>query len=125
MQRSGAGSYFTQVSLARAELFARACRSVPRGVVPADSERLVRSDVPVLLLAGADDPQDPASNLRGWHTVFPNGRLLVVPGGAHGVIADGCVPLVVAQFVAEGSARGLDTTCAGRFEPPPFAISSP
>jgi pimeloyl-ACP methyl ester carboxylesterase len=125
VKRSGAGSYFTQVSLARAELFARACRYVPRGVVPAGSERLVRSEVPVLLLAGADDPQDPPSNLRGWRSVFPNGRLLVVADGAHGVIADGCVPLVVAQFVAEGSARGLDPTCVGRFKPPPFALSSP
>ena len=53
------------------------------------------------------------------------GQFAVVPGGAHGVIADGCVPLVVAQFVADGSARGLDATCVGRFEPPPFAISSP
>ena len=125
VRRSGSGSYFARVSLARAELFARACRSVPRGVVPADSEQLVRSDVPVLMLAGADDPQDPASSLGDWRAVFPNGRLLVVPGGAHGVIADGCVPLVVAQFVADGSARGLDTTCVGRFKPPPFAISSP
>jgi pimeloyl-ACP methyl ester carboxylesterase len=125
VQRSGAGSYFTRVSLARARLFARACRSVPRGVVPTGSEQLVRSDIPVLLLAGADDPQDPASNLHGWRSVFPNGRLLVVPGGTHGVIADGCMPLVVAQFVADGSARGLDTTCVGRFKPPPFAISSP
>jgi pimeloyl-ACP methyl ester carboxylesterase len=79
----------------------------------------------VLFLAGADDPQDPESNLRGWQTAFPNGKLLVVRGGAHGVIADGCVSLVVAQFVADGSARGLDTTCVGRFAPPPFVISSP
>ncbi|MGZ4400778.1 MAG: alpha/beta fold hydrolase [Gaiellaceae bacterium] len=125
VRRSGTGSYFTHVSLARAELYARVCRYVPRGIVPSGSERLVRSDVPVLLLAGAEDPQDPASNLHGWRAVFPNGRLLVVQGGAHGVIGDGCVPLVVAQFVAEGSARGLDTTCVERFDPQPFALSSP
>jgi len=33
-----------------AEMSRTAMRPIPRGVVPADSERLVRSDVPVLLL---------------------------------------------------------------------------
>ena len=125
VRRFGAGSYFTHVSLARATLLAQACRYVPRGVVPRDSERLVRSEVPVLFLAGSDDPQDPASNLRGRLALFPNSTVLVVRGGAHGVIEDGCVPLVVAQFIGEGTARGLDTACVGRFSPPPFAISSP
>jgi hypothetical protein len=57
--------------------------------------------------------------------VFPNGRLLVVHGGTHGVVADGCMPQVVGQFIADGTARALDTACLGRFRPPPFALSSP
>ena len=62
---------------------------------------------------------------RGWRTVFPNGMLLVVHGGTHGVVADDCIPLEVGQFVSEGTARALDTACVGLFRPPPFALSSP
>ena len=70
--------------------------------------------MPVLLLAGAADPQDPAGNLRGWRATFPDGRLITVPGLAHGVIAYGCLRLVVARFVAAGSARGLDAELCPR-----------
>ncbi len=125
VKRASGGSYFAHVLESRAALFARACRSVPRGTAPRGAEQLVRSDVPVLFLAGDEDPQDPVANLGEWRRVFPNGRLLVVHGGAHGVVADGCVPRVVAQFVADGTAGALDTSCVGRFRPPPFAISSP
>ena len=125
VERAGDGSYFANVSRARAALFARACRYVPRGIVPRGSEQLVRSGVPVLFLAGDSDPQDPVANLHGWRRLFPNGRLLVVHGGTHGVVADGCVPLVVGRFVSEGTARALDTACVGLFRPPPFALSSP
>ena len=125
VERAGDGSYFANVSRARAALFARACRYVPRGIVPRGSEQLVRSSVPVLFLAGDSDPQDPVANLHGWRRLFPNGRLLVVHGGTHGVVADGCVPLVVGRFVSEGTARALDTACVGLFRPPPFALSSP
>ena len=44
VERAGDGSYFANVSRARAALFARACRYVPRGIVPRGSERLIRSE---------------------------------------------------------------------------------
>ena len=75
----------------------------------------------VLLLAGDADPIDPVSNIRGWRRVFPNGRLVVVPGGGHGVVDRGCLPALVARFVARGTAAGLDASCARRIPLPPFA----
>ena len=79
--------------------------------------------MPVLLLAGDADPQDPPANLAGWRRDFPNGRLLVVHGLAHGVIAYGCLRLVVARFVAAGHVRGLDARCADRVPLPRFELS--
>ena len=73
-----------------------------------------------LLLAGGADPLDPVANLRGWRRAFPNGRLVVVPGGAHGSIEYGCIQTLVARFVAADTARGLDTSCARRIALPPF-----
>jgi len=121
--RAGAGSYLAGAAVTRARLFARACRAVPRGRVPADAAAPAVTRAPVLLLAGGADPLDPAGNLRGWRRVFPNGRLVIVPGAGHGAIAYGCVPTLVARFVARGSAGGLDTACAARAPLPPFLVS--
>jgi pimeloyl-ACP methyl ester carboxylesterase len=118
--RSSAGSYLASVAESRARLFARACRSVPRGVVPAGSVLPAPTNVPVLILAGSADPQDPPANMRGWRTFFPRGRLVVVRGATHGVLSAGCAAVVAVQFVDGGSARGLDTSCMRRIEQPRF-----
>ena len=119
--RAGAGSYLAHAAVARARLFRRACRAVPKGRVPAGAGAVVPSRAPALLLAGGDDPLDPVANLRGWRRAFANGRLVVVPGAGHGVIDHGCVPTLVARFVARGSAEGLDTSCARHAPLPAFA----
>jgi pimeloyl-ACP methyl ester carboxylesterase len=119
--RAGAGSYFEHAALGRARLFRRACAGVPKGLVPADSGIAPHTRVPVLLLAGGADPQDPPENLGGWRRAFPNGRLVVAQGIGHGAIEHGCLRLVTAEFVARGTARGLDLACVRRLPLPPFA----
>jgi pimeloyl-ACP methyl ester carboxylesterase len=123
VRRSSAGSYLAGVAESRARLFTEACRFVPRGVVPAGSSGLVPTHVPVLILAGSADPQDPPANMRGWRTFFPDGRLVVVPGAAHVVIAEGCVAIIAARFVDSGTTRGLHTACVRRIEQPPFELA--
>ena len=118
--RSSAGSYFASVAESRARLFARVCRSVPRGFVPPGSDRPAFTKAPVLILAGSADPQDPPANMRGWRTFFPNGRLVVVRGATHGVLTAGCVAVVAARFVQLGAVRGLDTSCTRRIAQPRF-----
>ena len=118
--RAGRGSYFAQAALARARLFRRACRVVPKGRVPRDADSLRVVRVPALLLAGGADPLDPAANLRGWRRLFPDGRLIVVPGAGHGTIEYACVQKLVARFVDRGSAAGLDAECARHVSLPPF-----
>jgi len=61
--RAGRGSYFAHAALARARLFNRACRVVPKGRVPADAGMLRVVGAPTLLLAGSADPLDPPPNL--------------------------------------------------------------
>jgi pimeloyl-ACP methyl ester carboxylesterase len=121
-RRSGRGSYLLSAALARARLFQRACRVVPRGRVPGDADRLRVVRAPVLLLAGGADPLDPAANLRGWRRLFPDGRLVVVPAAGHGTIEYTCVQKLVARFVGPGTAAGLDPGCVGRISRPTFVI---
>ncbi len=78
--------------------------------------------MPVLLLAGGADPLDPPANVSGWRRAFPNGRLVSVPALAHGVIAHGCLRLLVARFVAAGDARALDATCVRHVPLPRFEL---
>jgi pimeloyl-ACP methyl ester carboxylesterase len=120
--RASRGSYLAHAAVARARLFRTACAAVPRHAETAGTGRPGSSSVPVLLLAGDDDPQDPPANLAGWRKTFPSGRLISVPGLAHGAIAYGCLRLVTARFVAAGTARGLDASCARRVPLPRFEL---
>ena len=113
---TGAG-YLARAVAERADVLGRACRWVPKGRVLAGAAAV--SEAPVLLLAGGADPLDPAANLRGWRRAFPHGRLVVVPGTGHGTIGYGCVPALVARFVA---GNALDTACLRRLQPPPFQL---
>src|SRR5262249_28964587 len=120
--RLGAGSYLARAALARARLFHRACRIVPKRLVtpPAGRPRITR--VPTLLLAGGDDPLDPVANLRGWRRRFPHGRLIVVPGVGHGTIEYPCIQGLVAGFIERGNATRLDPACARHVSLSPFLI---
>jgi len=120
--RIGAGSYLARAALARARLFHRACRVVPKGLVTPVAGRLRITGVPTLLLTGSDDPLDPVANLRGWRRRFPHGRLIVVPGAGHGTIEYPCIQGLVAGFVERGNATRLDSGCARHVSLSPFLI---
>lgn len=112
-----ATGYLARAVAERAGVLRRTCRWVPRGRVPS-AGRLV-SRAPVLLLAGGADPLDGPANLRGWRRTFPDGRLVVVPAAGHGTIGYGCVPMLVARFVAR---EPLGTACVRGLHPPPFQV---
>jgi pimeloyl-ACP methyl ester carboxylesterase len=118
--RAARGSYLAHASLARARLFHRACRAVPKGRVPPDAGRPRATDVPALLLAGGADPLDPVANLRSWRRFFPHGRLIVAAGAGHGTIEYACVQNLVARFVDRASPTGLNTACLRHLPLPPF-----
>jgi len=118
--RAGAGSYLLRAAVDRARRFRNVCRSVPKGRMSARDFGAIPTQVPVLMLSGGADPLDPPANLRGWRRVFPNGRLVVVPGRGHGTMDTECVQTIVARFVARASATGLDTRCVRTIRTPPF-----
>ncbi|MGZ8687634.1 MAG: alpha/beta hydrolase [Gaiellaceae bacterium] len=121
--RLGTGSYLGPTRIADAKDFAAACAHIPRGVVPDDAGTRVRSDVPVLALAGGADPQDPPRNIAGVEKAMPNARVVVARGMGHGVVQNSCVSALANRFLARGTAAGLDVTCAARVPLPPFVLS--
>lgn len=120
--RSGQGSYLAPTRIADAKSFATVCANVPRGVVPADAGMRVRSNVPVLVLVGGADPQDPIGNVAGVEQAMPNARVVVARGIGHGAVQHGCIPALANRFLARGTAAGLDAACTARIPLPPFAL---
>jgi pimeloyl-ACP methyl ester carboxylesterase len=121
VQRLGAGSYSLDLQLEGARAQAESCRYVPDGVVPGDDAEPVRSDVPVLLVVGDADPQDPPPNVEDAPVELPNSLTVVVPGMGHTVGHLGCMPSIIVNFFEAGTVDGLDVSCAATGVPiPPF-----
>jgi pimeloyl-ACP methyl ester carboxylesterase len=104
-----------------------ACVVWPAAKVPASFLEPVRSAVPVLILAGENDPTTPVEWARKVAATLPASRLLVVPGGNHVFYSlEGieCIDRLTAELVERGSAEGLDLEgCRGSIKRPPFARS--
>jgi pimeloyl-ACP methyl ester carboxylesterase len=93
--RMGTGSYLRGVEVAIAKDQATGCRYAPPGIVSADDAKGMTSDVPMLLILGEADPQNPPANVADAPSQFPNSRTVVVPGQAHTVGHLGCMPSIV------------------------------
>jgi pimeloyl-ACP methyl ester carboxylesterase len=121
-QAAARGTYLAERVALDAATAAAVCSAMPRAAQPSWSKARVRSDVPVLLVVGANDPQDPLANVRGAGRELPASRTIVVPHAGHVALQLGCTARVAQQFVARGTGDGLDTRCVARYAPPPFVV---
>lgn len=103
--------------------FARAqCDVWPKGERAEDFRAPLTGAVPVLAISGELDPVTPPRYGDEAVRSLPNGRHLVLPGQAHGVLVTGCMPKLFAQFLENADAKSLDAACLQRLSaPPPFA----
>ena len=116
------GTYLAERTAADSALAGVVCSAMPRAAQPAWSKARVRSDVPVLIVVGGNDPQDPLASVRNARREMPASRTLVVPHAGHGALQLGCTAQVAQRFVELGTAEGLDTRCVARYTPPPFVV---
>lgn len=100
----------------------RACGEWPRGVLPPGYHELVRTDTPVLMLAGAIDPVTPPSFAARTAAGMPNSLQVVIPGGGHSNFGP-CLSALMHELFERASVAGLDTSCVARIEHPPFATA--
>jgi pimeloyl-ACP methyl ester carboxylesterase len=120
-----ADSYYAAAMLENARWWEQACSVMPTAGVAAGYGPAATSDVPVLMLNGGADPQDPPANMAGASQLWPNSVRVVEPGQGHRILSWGCRESIVAAFVDAGTADGLDTTCLQRVVLPPFALEAP
>lgn len=101
-----------------------ACKEWVRGSVPASYTDFVTSNVPVLLISGEIDPASPPWFGDSVVKHFSHGRLVKIRYLGH-EFGTGCVPSILTEFVAKGSAEGVDTSCTEKIRRPPFATELP
>ena len=119
------GTDFDSYTSAKIAAFRKECSSVPRRAEPHSLWALpVSSRVPVLAFVGGADPQDPITNLPNLKRQFPDSRAVILPHTGHRFYIGSCVDQMMADFVAHGTTKGLDTTsCDGLVVVPPFPLT--
>lgn len=100
-----------------------ACKDWPKGVVDDDLHEPLKSDAAALLLSGADDPVTPPGYAAVAQRAFADSRHVIIAGHGHGQLGAPCVDRIIANFVAAGSAKELDTSCTAKLKPMPFFIT--
>jgi pimeloyl-ACP methyl ester carboxylesterase len=98
------------------------CSIWPKGTRPADFHHPLKTDKPVLLLAGQYDPVTPPRYADEVAKGLPHARVLNFRGQAHGVMTAGCGPQLIQDFIEQPDPKALDTRCLDRLQPMPFFI---
>lgn len=101
----------------------RACRIWNVRSVSRDFATPVRSDKPILMLSGTDDPASPPQFGREALQYLPNARQILIPHASHEIELP-CTDALIIEFVRARSAKDLDTaSCAASYHRPPFATT--
>jgi pimeloyl-ACP methyl ester carboxylesterase len=116
IRRDTAGTYLGD---SQVRAYQKACGDWVQGAIPKDYYAPIRSAVPVLLISGALDPATPPKASEQAAKDLSNSRVVVVKEGTHGT-GSPCIDGLISEFVAQGSAAGLDISCADQIHLPPF-----
>lgn len=95
------------------------CGVWPHATVVKDFLAPVRSDVPALLIAGAEDPATPPYLAAHAAEGLSHSRVVAIPHGTH-LTGAACIDNMIVQFIQAASATGIDVGCVDQIHNPPF-----
>jgi pimeloyl-ACP methyl ester carboxylesterase len=98
------------------------CARWPKGTIDPDFKTPVVSDAPALLLSGSNDPITPPAYAERVAATLAHASQLVGDRQGHGLVAIGCVPRLVRDFL-EHPDRAPDGACLAAEPPTPFFLS--
>jgi pimeloyl-ACP methyl ester carboxylesterase len=104
------------------EAFKAACAIWPHGERPADFHAPLKSNKPALLMSGEFDPVTPPRYGEEVAKGLSNARHVVLKGQGHNVIARGCMPRLLNEFIEKTDPGALDASCLDRLGPTPVFI---
>ncbi len=119
---NGRGTFFAEH---RARPHLEVCKTWPRGKLPAGFGEEVKTDVPVLIMAGDNDPATPPNAGRVAASRMSNARVVVIPHSGHsfqGLIGEDCVKRIGARFLETADQRSLDVSCLKDVKHKPFVL---
>jgi pimeloyl-ACP methyl ester carboxylesterase len=111
-----AGTYLGDFDVRRNQ---KKCAVWAQAAVNKDILEPVRSDVPVLLIAGEEDPATPTWLAERAAKSLSHGRVVSIPNGTHLTSAE-CTDNLIAQFIRAGSEKGIDVGCVSQIRRPAF-----
>lgn len=106
------------------EALQHGCAEWPTGRLDDDFFEPLTLDTPTLILSGETDPITPPSYGQLVTDGLTNVRHLVNEGQAHMQAPLGCMPVVMAEFVAAANPTAPSTDCLERLTPPPFFVDA-
>ena len=98
------------------------CSIWPRGPIDDDFNEPLATNLPVLLLSGTADPITPPAYAEMALVEMTNYRHIANSLQGHGQIAAGCMPDVIASFIATADPANLDYSCMERSFVMPFFV---
>ena len=98
------------------------CSIWPRGPIDDDFNEPLATDIPVLLLSGTADPITPPGYAEEAMIEMTNKRHIANVDQGHGQVIVGCMPEVVADFIATADPAGLDVSCKDQAFVMPFFV---
>lgn len=98
------------------------CSVWPEGVLDDNLRAPLNTDKPVLLLSGTADPITPPYFAELAAVELTNARHLIGKNQGHGLAGQGCMPDIIARFVASAGTLDLDTDCMQRLYAMPFFL---
>ncbi len=98
------------------------CSVWPAGPVDEEFQVPLATSLPVLLLSGDADPITPPRYADLAAVDLRNARLLTGRDQGHGQLAVGCIPRLVASFVAAADPAAVDAACLDRSFVMPFFL---
>lgn len=99
------------------------CSVWPRGSRPTNFHQPLKTDTPVLLLAGQYDPVTPPRYAHEVAKHLGDARVLVLKGQGHSVMAAGCTPKLIGHFIDKLDPKTMDASCLDRLQPTPIFIN--
>jgi pimeloyl-ACP methyl ester carboxylesterase len=98
------------------------CSLWPQGPLDDGFTEPLATDIPVLLLSGTADPITPPRYAELAMVELTNSKHIVNTHQGHGQINAGCMPDVIAEFIATANPAGLDESCMERAFIMPFFV---
>ncbi|MDJ0814358.1 MAG: alpha/beta fold hydrolase [Woeseiaceae bacterium] len=112
----------TYIGAMQLEALDTICSVWPRGPIDDDFNEPLATNIPVLLLSGTADPITPPSYAEMALVEMTNHTHIANERQGHGQVAAGCMPDVIASFVASADPAALDASCMERAFIMPFFV---